>query len=299
MKEGFGWVASADPRATEATTYYTAFDVTSYGATSTIPRVYKKITMTPIYDTLGVGSNSRIVPRNKVTEVIKTFSLHTVIITLDKGVVSGISYDDGCFFCPSNGPLCEANAFNATPGGYSSVGGTYIGCANAMDSCYPTLGASTVIDAMTLNLTTIPETSILTNFTYKNCVNDTDPSTCTTRTIVGANTTIVPAVNVSTWAYPPSNTTAPAAVSKNSTLTAAELNSAAETCDLKIFVVWTGTDSTGQYLKSANRRFSRFRQFSVSTAYQSALNLGQNAIDVGKTAISVAESIPGAVSRDE
>lgn len=34
-------------------------------------------------------------------------------------------------------------------------------------------------------------------------------------------------------------------------------------CDLKLFVVWTGTDVDGNFLTSAGRRFSRYRQYGL------------------------------------
>jgi hypothetical protein len=41
-------------------------------------------------------------------------------------------------------------------------------------------------------------------------------------------------------------------------------------CDLKVFLVWIGTDASGQYLRSANNRFSVYRKYGVSSLYQSA-----------------------------
>jgi len=34
-------------------------------------------------------------------------------------------------------------------------------------------------------------------------------------------------------------------------------------CDLKVFVVWTGTDADGGFLTSAGRRFSRYRSYGL------------------------------------
>lgn len=42
-----------------------------------------------------------------------------------------------------------------------------------------------------------------------------------------------------------------------------------EACDLHIYVVWTGTDSEGRVLQSANLRLSRFQSGSI----QSAINV--------------------------
>lgn len=57
-------------------------------------------------------------------------------------------------------------------------------------------------------------------------------------------------------------------------------------CDLKIFVTWTGTDKNGQYLRSASKRFSRYRAFGIATAYQSAVNLANEGLDIANTAIA-------------
>lgn len=289
-------MSSAEPHNTEDTEYYTAFDVTSYGITSTVPRIYKKITMKHLFDP-GVGSQPNTY-KNKVTETITTFPLYTVIIAMDKGVITAITYDDGCFFCPSNGPMCMSNAYNATSGGDTEVGGQYIGCGTEMATCYPSLGSSTELDAMYLNTTIVSSAStIYSNVTNVTCTDFDSQSNCLNST----NTTELiavdlPGVNTTQWVY---NASLPLPVARNSTISAAVLADTAAACDLKIFVVWTGTDASGNYLKSANKRFSRFRQFSVSTAYQSALNLGQNAVDLGKTSMAIAENIPGAVARSD
>lgn len=49
----------------------------------------------------------------------------------------------------------------------------------------------------------------------------------------------------------------------------------ANTCDLKLFVVWTGTDASGQFFVSSGKRFSRFRSFPVGV--QSLWNSIKNA----------------------
>lgn len=34
-------------------------------------------------------------------------------------------------------------------------------------------------------------------------------------------------------------------------------------CDMKLFIAWTGTDVNGEYMTSLNRRFSRFRGYGI------------------------------------
>jgi hypothetical protein len=40
-------------------------------------------------------------------------------------------------------------------------------------------------------------------------------------------------------------------------------NPDANSCDLKLFIAWTGTDASGTYMQSAGRRWSRFRQYAL------------------------------------
>ena len=129
----------------------------------------------------------------------------TAIISLNQGVVDGITWDDGCFFCASNGASCAAGGLNA-------------------DTMLP-------ID---------PGSGIVSCFT--------DYATCYSS---GSTATATPSPS-------PGNTTA----------------APASPCDLQVFVVWSGTDSNGNYLTSQNKRFSRFRQFSTASLVQSAINIG-------------------------
>jgi hypothetical protein len=66
-------------------------------------------------------------------------------------------------------------------------------------------------------------------------------------------------------------------------------------CDLKVFVVWTGSDARGNYLTSVNKRFSRFRQFNIATAYQSALDVASQGVDLANTAVSRIQQVPGQI----
>jgi len=43
-------------------------------------------------------------------------------------------------------------------------------------------------------------------------------------------------------------------------------------CDIKVYMGWFGTDGDGQYLVSAGKRPSRFKQYSISSAVSSAAN---------------------------
>lgn len=70
----------------------------------------------------------------------------------------------------------------------------------------------------------------------------------------------------------------------------------ATTCDLKLFIVWTGTDAKGNYLTSVNRRVSRFRQFGTATLAQSTYNMGMQGMNLAQTSVSYATSIPDRVT---
>ena len=94
---------------------------------------------------------------------------------------------------------------------------------------------------------------------------------------VGANST-TPAANA-TLVAPPSNTTVPAA----------------DSCDLRVYVVWTGTDARGNGLMSANKRFSRYRQFNVATAYQSALNAADTGYQLAQRTKDMFQAVPGQI----
>lgn len=84
--------------------------------------------------------------------------------------------------------------------------------------------------------------------------------------------------------YPETFTNA-ATNSTNSSSSSTNVTLTTSDCDLKIFVTWTGTDKNGQYLRSASKRFSRYRAFGIATAYQSAVNLANEGLDIANSAI--------------
>lgn len=196
-------------------TLYATFDITVMGVSSDAPRVFKSIAVNPCL--YGNGSEIFTVP------------LYTVIVGMANGVVSSVTYDDGCFFCASNGADCVATAIDTTRHTYVNDSSSMINCRQAAAYCYPAATAT---------------------------VNDT-----------GAATT-----NYTGSSLPQSP------------------------CDLKVFVVWTGTDADGQYLTSAGKRFSRFRQYGIASTYQSSLNLISDAQNVASSALNIADSIPGRVA---
>jgi len=54
-------------------------------------------------------------------------------------------------------------------------------------------------------------------------------------------------------------------------------------CDVKIYIGWFGTDRNGRYLKSAGKRLSRFRNFSLNTAFTNAYQTASDSIPSAPT----------------
>lgn len=208
-----GWMSSYNlSLGSTPMTYYSLFDVSSYGVQSIAPRVYKKLAFTPITDETS-GE-----PTGKMYNVITTFPLYTVIITLAGGVPQSVSWDDGCFFCAANTASCAHNMFDANSSVYDiHEDDAYKGCSMDMAMCYPLVTGGKLVATADLAAAASPTPS-----------QDPSPSSSPSRAPV-----------------------------TNSTV------SVVSDCDLKVFVVWTGTDAAGNYLQSANKRFSRFRQFSI------------------------------------
>ena len=254
LQSGGKWVSQVSLNASESSTYYTTFDLASFGAYSQSPRVFKKVAYSPAAGSDGTPLGTYL------RAVITTFPVWTAIITLANGVPTGVRWDEGCFFCASNGPACTYSSFDATgclDTGNSSVcsenaDGQHTSCYSDMGTCYPLLPQPLLINA--LNAT--------------------------------------PAANVSATPSPsPSRTPAPGAAAA-----AANATVAPSSCDLKIFVVWDGTDAKGNTLKSVNKRFSVYRAFSVASAFQSALNAAQQAVDIANSVQNIAQGLPGALT---
>jgi hypothetical protein len=93
--------------------------------------------------------------------------------------------------------------------------------------------------------------------------------------------------------YPDSYTTAGTNATSSAATTDVNATLVDGGCDLKVFVTFTGTDRNGMYLRSAGKRFSRYRQFGIATAYQSAINLANEGANVADSAIGAITSMPG------
>jgi hypothetical protein len=191
------------------TRLYATFDVSILDVATPLPRIYKTIDVNPcIY---GNGSQ------------IYTIPFYTIIVSLSQGKVSYITFDDGCYFCASNGAECISTAVDLNTSTAVPTS-ELLGCREPASYCYPA---------------------------SSNGANESTSS----------NTTVLPL----------------------------------SPCDLKVFVVWTGTDAAGTYLTSAGRRLSRFRQYASASAYQSGLNAVADATSLAYTVANSATSIPGRV----
>lgn len=135
---------------------------------------------------------------------------YTVVIHLDRGAVTGLTWDDGCFFCDSGSDACVANSPGSGTSGSDSNGTAAVvtkSCAMPQSQC----GAGATAAA------SVPDGS---------------------------------------------------GGSGNATTagTAATVSTPQDGCDAKIFIVWTGTDASGAYLRSAGRRFSMYRKYKAGLA---------------------------------
>ena len=54
-------------------------------------------------------------------------------------------------------------------------------------------------------------------------------------------------------------------------------------CDLTVYVAWTGTDKSGSYMKSSSKRFSRFRTGAVEQYWSGAKAGIRTAVSSAKT----------------
>ena len=162
----------------------------------------------------------------------QTFPLLTVLINLNNGSPNAIAWDDGCYFCASNGVNCQPYALLTSTWQPAAASTGVVSCYTDTASCY--------------------------------------------------STTATPAASASPSVGP---SPSPAA---NATVVAVS-----STCDLQLFVAWSGTDSGGNYLTSQGKRFSRFRLFGTAALQQSAINIGTAGLNAVTGAVNPDTLIPG------
>ena len=87
----------------------------------------------------------------------------------------------------------------------------------------------------------------------------------------------------------------PAASAANTNTTGALV---ASTCDLRVYVCWTGTDRNGRFLTSAGQRFSRYRAFGAATLYQNVLNGYDASVNIANSALDALQNVPGKITNN-
>ena len=174
------------------------------------------------------------------------FNVLTAVISVNKGVVNSITWDDGCHFCSTISNVADGSNDFCVPN-------ILVTNETKVDSAATVSLAQEYAQEGALPLSEQRLTDLKFDGYGKNCAMYGDKSSGA----AGDCTTDDGAV-----------------------------------CDLKLYIVWTGTDKNGQYFQSAGLRFSRFKMFSVSTLYSSARSLSLDAYSGAEsTANTVADSV--------
>eukprot|EP00943_MAST-04B_sp_MAST-4B-sp1_P001018 g1018.t1 len=160
------------------------------------------------------------------------FPILTIVISVKKGKVQALTWDDGCHFCQDVGDSCQSNIFTLPTNRFNE----------------------------TIKVSDTAISKLMLDGLGKNCRVDANPG-----------------VDILTKARDCTGTEC-----QQYNKYCVDGN-----CDLKLFVVWTGTDSEGNYFKSASLRFSRFAKYSINDLYSSAK---QNTLEVATEVKNTAET---------
>lgn len=172
-----------------------------------------------------------------------TFPVMMVIINVDRGTVKSVVWDDTCEWC--DGTQCRPNTYNYSPDSVISREG--MNCYVEDDSCI--VWSKEYSNA--INIETQRETEIQLATNTENTPNGTTvPSPAPTHTPVSVMPTPHPT------ARPTMNPTPFNAFSITEKL-----------CELKVHIVWTGTDSKGNNFRSVAKRFSRVGGWQLRDGY--------------------------------
>lgn len=177
-----------------------------------------------------------------------------------QGVPQTVAWDDGCFFCAANDPdTCKYYGYD-TDADTFATNNAVMSCITPMATCYADMPSPTPTPTYTFS--------------------SSATATATPTAALSANATAsgTPSPSAS---FMPAN-----ASSQNFTLPQS-------TCDLKLFVTWSGSGSDGQYFTSSNKRFSRFRQFGTATVFQSAINIGLQGLTIAQNTLGLVDGVPG------
>lgn len=184
---------------------------------------------------------------------VYVFPIMTVVVSVYNGKVQSITWDDGCYFCDSLTANADGENEFCQPNIFSSPNASALPTGSLEDAQLAAAEQAAPYSADQLSEARV-DGGGMSCITYGAGTSQHNPS------VIGE-----PALDCSTTP---------------------------EECDLKLYVVWTGTDSNGNYFQSAGLRFSRFQQFAISSLYTSARTLALNAYDATKaTAESAADAV--------
>ena len=187
---------------------------------------------------------------------VYVFPIMTAVISVYNGKVQSITWDDGCYFCDT----LTANADGEN------------------EFCQPNIFSSP-------NASALPTSSLAE--AQAAAAKQAKPYTADQLTQAKVDGGGKSCITYGAGASKP-----------NPSVTGTTPLNCAETpdeCDLKMYIVWTGTDANGNYFQSAGLRFSRFQQFAISSLYTSARTLALDAYDA--TASTVESGVEAVKSR--
>lgn len=177
------------------------------------------------------------------------FPVYTAIVSVNLGIVTGITWDDGCFFCIST--RCKDTTMRIVRNANETAAITTPNRIHADYQIMTSMDADLEFSATgsTYWKSVVGSNCFQTNSYCKEQTKKTmedHQKEIEAWTAAGSDPKTKPAVPV---ILP---------------------------CDLSVYIVFTGTDVNGRYLKSAGLRFSRFKSYSIGTLYKSASAVVQN-----------------------
>jgi hypothetical protein len=181
------------------------------------------------------------------------FPIYTAIVSVNLGVVTGITWDDGCFFCITT--RCKDTTLKIERLGNTTVDA--VATQKNPGRVYPDLKIMNSADAALEEAGT--DSRYWSNTVGSNCFQTSTQCRKDQKETLDAYNKAI-----ADW-------TAAGSVPANK-----PKDIEFWPCDLSIYVTFTGTDESGRYLKSAGLRFSRFRSYSIGSLYKSAAAIVTN-----------------------
>jgi hypothetical protein len=117
QQDGVGWQPTyTGCPANASTSFYVTVDVSSLGFRG-VQKIYQE----------------RVCTDGALTSVLY-FPILTAIVHVDQGVVNGISWDNGCYFCQTDSPECVLDAYN--PATLTKITDSeFKGCSRSSTQC--------------------------------------------------------------------------------------------------------------------------------------------------------------------